>query len=134
MAHTYAAQDISHLTGAAVAFGQIVKFSGVDAQNAGLAVPCATAGEQAVGVAASVATAAGETLMITVGGVCKALFGATVAPVYVSPLMLQVVLLRLVRVRLYWVLLYWVPVTVRSVLFCSIKMAQCLLPNKGITK
>lgn len=80
MAHTYAAQDISHLTGAAVAFGQIVKFSGVDAQNAGLAVPCATAGEQAVGVAASVATAAGETLMITVGGVCKALFGATVAP------------------------------------------------------
>ena len=70
MAHTYVAQDVSYLSGAAIAFGQAVKLSG-DA-----VVPCSVAGEKAFGIAASVATAAGETVQVTVGGVCKARFGA----------------------------------------------------------
>lgn len=71
MAHTYAAQDVSYLSGAAIAFGQAVKLSG-DAM-----IPCSVAGEKAFGIAASVATAAGEAVQVTVSGVCKTLFGAS---------------------------------------------------------
>lgn len=70
MAHTYAAQDVSYLSGAAIAFGQAVKLSG-DA-----VVPCSVAGEKAFGIAASAAAAAGEAVQVSIGGVCKALFGA----------------------------------------------------------